>query len=60
MIFHKLCQIVIHTCMQTTLVYFINIMEVENVSSEEFADVCESFVDNKLSIHFGEDKTCIQ
>ena len=33
---------------------------IENVLSKEFANVCEWFVDNKLSIHFGEDKTkCI-
>ena len=23
----------------------------------EFSDICDWFVDNKLSIHFGEDKT---
>ena len=32
-------------------------MEIENVLSKEFANVCDWFVDNKLTIHFGEDKT---
>ena len=33
---------------------------IENVLNKEFANICEWFVDNKLSIHFGEDKTkCI-
>ena len=31
--------------------------EIENVSNKEFGNVCEWFADNKLSIHFGEDKT---
>ena len=35
-------------------------MEIENVLNKEFANMCKWFVDNKLSIHFGEDKTkCI-
>ena len=25
--------------------------------NEDFANICDWFVDNKLSIHFGEDKT---
>ena len=37
-----------------------DVAEIENVLNKEFANVCEWFVDNKLSIHFGEDKTkCI-
>ena len=37
-----------------------DVTEIENVLNEEFGDVCEWFVDNKLSIHFGEDRTkCI-
>ena len=32
-------------------------MEFENVQNKEFANVCDRFVDNKLSVHFGEDKT---
>ena len=28
----------------------------ENVLNKEFVNVCDWFVDNKLSIHFGEDK----
>jgi len=34
-----------------------NVNEIKNVLTEEFKDLCEWFVDNKLSIHFGEDKT---
>ena len=37
-----------------------DVTEIENVLNKEFANVCDCFVDNKLSIHFGEDKTkCI-
>ena len=35
-------------------------MEIENVLNKEFANVCNWFVDNTLSIHFARDKTkCI-
>ena len=34
-----------------------DVEEIENVLNKEFANVCEWFVGNKLSIHFGEDKT---
>ena len=34
--------------------------EIERNLNKNFSDVCDRFVDNKLSIHFGEDKTkCI-
>ena len=37
-----------------------DVTEIENTLNREFANVCDWFVDNKLSIHFGEDKTkCI-
>ena len=37
-----------------------NVMEIQNVSNKEFANICEWFVDNKLSIHVVEDKAkCI-
>ena len=53
MIFHQLCQKV------TYFYHFENVTEIANVLNKEFANVCEWFVD-KLSIHFGEDKTkCI-
>ena len=36
------------------------VAEIGNVLNKEFANVCEWFVHNKLSIHFAEDKTkCI-
>ena len=34
-----------------------NVLEIENVFNKEFANACKWFVDNKLSIHFDEDKT---
>ena len=34
-----------------------NIQKIENVLNKEFSSLCEWFIDNKLSIHFGEDKT---
>ena len=34
-----------------------DVKEIENVSNKEFAIVCDWFIDNKLSSHFGEDKT---
>ena len=60
MIFPKPCQIVTHNCIQTTLAFFINMRdgaEIENLLNKEFTNVCESFVDNKLSVYFREDKT---
>ena len=63
MIFHKRCQIVIHTWTQTTLTFFYihnDVTEIKNAFNKEFANMYEWFVDNKLSIHFGERKTrCI-
>ena len=34
-----------------------DVTEIENALNKEFANVCDWFVDNKLSIHFGEDRT---
>ena len=34
-----------------------DIQKIENVLNKEFTSLCEWFIDNKLSIHFGEDKT---
>ena len=34
-----------------------DIVEIERVLNENFSKLCEWFVDNKLSINFGEDKT---
>ena len=31
--------------------------EIENILNIDFENICNCFVDNKLSIHFGEDKT---
>ena len=34
-----------------------DIQKIDNVLNKEFTSLCEWFIDNKLSIHFGEDKT---
>ena len=34
-----------------------NVNDVEKQLNEDFGNICDWFVDNKLSIHFGEDKT---
>ena len=34
-----------------------NVKNNENVLNKEFSSLCQWFIDNKLSIHFGEDKT---
>ena len=59
MIFHKPCQINTHTCMRAILAFFSNmdVARLENVLNKELAHMCEWLVDNKLSSHFGEDKT---
>ena len=33
------------------------VMEIENILNKEFSNACRWFVHNKLTIHFGEDKT---
>ena len=34
-----------------------NVIEIEKQLNEDFTNICEWFVDNRLSIHFGEGKT---
>ena len=34
-----------------------NVKDIKKQLNEDFANICDWFVDNKLSIHFGEDKT---
>ena len=33
-----------------------NIIKIENQFNKDFCNICDWFVNNKLSIHFGEDK----
>ena len=55
MIFLRFCRILISIFCQ-----YKDVTEIENVLNKDFANVCDWLVDNKLSIHFGEDKTkCI-
>ena len=34
-----------------------NVVQIEKRLNKDFENLCDWFVDNKLSIHFGEDKT---
>ena len=34
-----------------------DVKKIENVLNKEFPSLCQWFIDNKLSTHFGEDKT---
>ena len=34
-----------------------DVKKIENVLNKEFSSLCQWFIDNKLPIHFGEDKT---
>ena len=34
-----------------------DVRKIENVLNNEFSSLCQWFIDNKLSIHFGENKT---
>ena len=34
-----------------------NVTEMKKRLTKDFSNICDWFVDNKLSIHFGEDKT---
>ena len=42
--------------MQLFFNHYKNVTEIANVLSKEFVNLCYWFVDNKLSIHFCEDK----
>ena len=52
----KLC----HTSMLTILSLlskYKDVEKIEKVLNKEFSSLCEWFIDNNLSIHFGDDKT---
>ena len=34
-----------------------DVIEIEKLLNKDFTNICEWFVDNRLSIHFGDDKT---
>ena len=34
-----------------------DVLQIENRLNEDFENLCDWFFDNKLSVHFGEDKT---
>ena len=48
----------IFICWDSCLIYqHRDVNEIEKQLNKDFENVCDWFVDNKLSIHFGEDKT---
>ena len=49
-----------HTEHRSIFYQHLDFTKIKNVLNKKFANVWDWFVDNKLSIHFGEDKTeCI-
>ena len=55
---HKLSNVICFYMLMIRLVcQHKDINKVENQLNEDFSNICDWFVDNKLSIHFGEDKT---
>ena len=53
--FRRLCQI-LYADDTSIFCQHKDVTEIENVLNKEFANVWDWFVDNKLSIHFDEDK----
>ena len=58
MIFFNHYQKLAPMCMQEKLVFSTNTRMLKNCSflNNEFSSLCELFIDNKLSMHFGKDK----
>ena len=55
---HKLSNVICFYMLMIRLVFqHKDINRIENQLNEDFSNICDWFVDNKLSIHFGEDKT---
>ena len=48
-----------YLCADDTCMFYQHedVRKIENVLNKEFSSLCQWFVDNKLSINFGEDKT---
>ena len=56
---HKLSNVT-SFCMSTTHIWFVNIkilIKFKKQLNVDFSNICDWFVDNKLSIHIGDDKT---
>ena len=54
---HKLSNVIFFSMPMIRLVcQHKDINKIENQLNEDFCNICDWFVDNKLSIHFGEDK----
>ena len=54
------CEILLYADDTCLLFQHKNVKDIEKQLNKDFSNLCEWFVDNKLSVHFGEDKTkCI-
>ena len=51
------CDLLIYADDSCLIFQYKDVKEIEKVLNKFFSDLCDWFVDNKLSIHFGEDKT---
>ena len=51
------CELLLHADDTSLIFQHKDITEIESALNKHFSMVCDWFVDNKLSIHFGEDKT---
>ena len=51
------CELLLYADDSCLLFQHENIKEIEKILTTNFCSLCDWFVDNKLSIHFGEDKT---
>ena len=50
------CELLLHADDTCLIFQHIDITEIESTLNKNFSMLCNWFVDNKLSIHFGEDK----
>ena len=51
------CNLFLHADDACLIFQSMNVKDIELQLNEDFAHICDWFVDNKLSVHFGEDKT---
>ena len=51
------CELCLYADDSGLLFQHINVTEIKKQLTKDFSNICDWFVDNKLSIHFGEDKT---
>ena len=51
------CELLLYADDSCLLFQHKDVSQIEKVLSSNFSSLCDWFVDNKLSIHFGDDKT---